>query len=93
MKQREIFCRITGRVQMVMYRDYAARHAHSLGITGWVHNESDGSVSLLAQGEEEALVRLLKSLRKGPLLARVREVSILWREPTEVFEGFQIRYD
>ena len=93
MNQREIFCRITGRVQMVMYRDFAARHARSLGIMGWVRNESNGSVSLLAQGEKEALRRLLEHLRKGPLLARVREVSTLWREPTEVFEDFQIRYD
>ena len=93
MKQREIFCRVTGRVQMVMFRDFASRHARSLSVTGWVRNESDGSVSLLAQGEEEALRRLLESLRKGPLLAHVREVSTLWREPAETFNDFRIRYD
>ncbi len=93
MKQKEISCHVTGRVQMVLYRDFARRRARALGISGWVRNERDGSVSLVAQGEEDALTRLLEYLRRGPLLSRVDDVSAEWREPTEVCDDFHIRYD
>lgn len=89
---KEFFCRIIGRVQMVMYRDFAKRRARSLGIRGWVRNEPDGSVSLVAQGEEQVLVRFLDELRHGPFLARVDSVAPLWRSPTERYDDFHIRY-
>ena len=36
----------TGRVQRVGFRDRALHGAVSLGLTGWVRNEADGSVSM-----------------------------------------------
>lgn len=54
--------RFYGRVQGVGFRYKASHIADALGITGFVHNEYDGSVRMEAQGEEAAIDRLLQSL-------------------------------
>ncbi len=66
---------VRGRVQGVGYRDWAARQARSLGLGGWVRNRQDGSVELLAAGEEGALEELEARCRQGPPVARVDAVS------------------
>lgn len=38
--------------------------ARELSLSGWVHNASDGSVLILAQGEEENLKDLLLKLEE-----------------------------
>ena len=52
---KRIECHIEGRVQMVMYRDFAMRKAKLLGLSGTVKNNDDGTVTLVAEGEEEQL--------------------------------------
>ena len=49
----------TGRVQRVGFRDRALHGAASLGLTGWVRNEADGSVSMEVQGLEVSINKLL----------------------------------
>ncbi len=83
---------VTGRVQMVMFRDFVQRHARRYGLVGTVHNRADGSVEVVAQGEHAALQNLLKDLQKGSLLSRVDSVAVEWREPTESFDSFEIVY-
>ncbi len=58
---------ITGRVQMVGFRFFAVRQAQRHAICGYVRNRYDGSVEVLAQGEERDLSRFLSTLKKGPL--------------------------
>ena len=36
-----------------------------LGLTGWVRNESDGSVTMEVQGEEQAIRVLLETIENG----------------------------
>lgn len=91
MKKR-VECKITGRVQMVMFRDFTKRAARRLGLTGFVKNNSDGSVVVVAEGEEDRLRAFLKKLEKGPLLARVDRVDAAWKEVTGDFLDFQIVY-
>lgn len=81
-----------GRVQMVMYRDFAARSARRLGIAGAVRNLSDGTVEVVAQGEEPALAAYIKKLNRGSWLARVEAVEVAWREPAEEKHSFIIAY-
>ncbi len=90
--KKEIRCTITGRVQMVMFRDFVARKAHAFDLSGTVQNRDDGSVRVIAQGEEENLTQLITYLHKGPFLARVARVDVEWREPSEMFQGFKILY-
>ena len=66
---------ITGRVQGVGYRIWAERAALSLDIRGWVRNRRDGSVELLATGDEDAISRLIEACRDGPPAAVVADVA------------------
>ena len=68
--------RISGRIQGVGFRAWACRQALRLGVTGWVRNEADGTVSCECRGKEEALAAFTEALRKGPPLARVDKIDI-----------------
>lgn len=89
---REIECRITGRVQMVLFRDFTQRRARSFGLSGTVENLPDGSVKVVAQGSEHELKKFIAELRKGPLFSRVDDVTATWRKPQAQCTDFVIRY-
>lgn len=77
---------------MVMYRDFVTRHARALGVTGEVKNMPDGTVSVVAEGEESALMLLIEKLKRGPLLAYVEAVRVVWKDATHAFTDFNIVY-
>lgn len=91
MKQR-IECHISGRVQLVMYRDFSARNAKALGLTGFVKNMEDGTVYLVAEGEEIQLTTYIEKLKSGPILADVERVIVEWKDSTGEFDKFIIQY-
>lgn len=70
---------LSGLVQGVGFRWYAARRANELGLKGWVRNLPDGRVEAVAAGDEPSLARFDQILRVGPRSARVTDV-----EKTEV---------
>ncbi len=74
---------IRGRVQGVGYRDWMLREATRLGVQGWVRNRSDGAVEALVDGEEAAVQALLMLCRRGPMLARVDEITEEFADPPE----------
>jgi acylphosphatase len=74
--------RVTGRVQGVSFRYYAQQEAVSLGLTGWVRNEVDGSVELHLEGPRDAVDSMVDWCRQGPAAARVRDVAV--REAAEL---------
>lgn len=84
---------VIGRVQGVYYRSYTVDVARRLGVSGWVLNERDGSVSALIQHSDAAVLSdLLTLMREGPPAARVDEVEVEPVVTTEVFKGFEIRF-
>lgn len=83
---------VSGRVQLVMYRDFAQRKARGLKLTGTVQNLADGTVRVIAEGPRESLDRYLAKLHGGPLLAKVDGVDATWLPATGEFEGFEIIY-
>jgi acylphosphatase len=83
-------CEISGRVQLVMFRDFARRKARAWGLAGTVENLSNGNVYVVAEGDEKALALFLEDLKKGPLFARVTNVREKWLEPTKEFKDFKI---
>jgi len=68
--------KVSGKVQGVGFRFAAVRHAHSLGITGWVRNLEDGTVEALLQGDHDKVDNMLSWLNVGPPAARVDNVEI-----------------
>ena len=54
-----------GRVQGVGFRYTAMYAADNLGVTGWVRNEYDGSVTLEIQGTEEQLDKMIRAINNA----------------------------
>jgi acylphosphatase len=84
---------VRGRVQLVMYRDFAKRSARALGLTGHVKNVSNGTVVVVAEGSREALLQFLKRLRRGSLLSHVENIEERWSESRGDARSFVISYD
>ena len=68
--------RFTGTVQGVGFRYYARAAALHLGLTGWVANNWDGSVTLEAQGERAALDALVPLIERSNRWARIENVEV-----------------
>lgn len=66
---------VHGRVQRVWYRDWTVQNARELGLTGWVKNEPDGSVSALLQGGEATVRQMIERMHDGPPHARVDRIE------------------
>jgi acylphosphatase len=66
---------VRGRVQGVGFRWFVEREAHILGVAGWVRNNPDASVEILAMGTRDQLAGLRSRLRQGPRAARVDDVE------------------
>ena len=82
----------TGRVQGVGYRYFALRAARTLGLAGWVRNQSDGSVLCEVQGDRATIDLFSSELRRGPEFSRVDEVLSDPLEPhVPAEDGFEIR--
>ncbi len=81
---------VRGRVQGVGFRWFVEREAHILGIAGWVRNNHDGSVEVLAQGTRDQLSALHSRLREGPRAARVDAVEVTEANPVAGLSSFRI---
>ena len=82
---------VTGRVQGVSFRNFVQAQAQRLRLVGWVRNTPDGTVEVVAEGEDVALSHLELLLEKGPPLARVEEVEADYGIPSGEFTDFSIR--
>jgi acylphosphatase len=81
---------VRGRVQGVGFRWFVEREAQMLGIAGWVRNNHDGSVEVLAQGTRDQLSGLHSRLREGPRASRVDAVEVSDAAPKEGLKSFRI---
>ena len=81
---------IAGRVQGVWFRKYTQNKAKELGLTGWVRNEANGTVALVAEGGDEPLKKLTKWLQRGSPGAKVNTVNVNWEEAQETLKTFEI---
>ena len=81
---------VRGRVQGVGFRWFVDHEARQLGLAGWVRNNIDGTVELLAMGNEQQLATLKRRLQQGPRAARVDELQELPAEPVTGLTTFRI---
>jgi acylphosphatase len=84
---------IEGRVQYVMFRDFTERVARKLGLLGYVRNNENGTVTVVAEGEREKLAKLRSYVEKGPLFAHVTAVREREIPPKGEYKNFEIRYN
>jgi len=73
--------RVTGIVHGVGFRWFARHLASHYGLSGWVRNQSDGSVELEAEGSRDEVEAFLERIREGPRFAEVESVSVDWMDP------------
>ncbi|MEY8203496.1 MAG: acylphosphatase [Bermanella sp.] len=82
---------VSGKVQGVYFRASTAKKAQKLNLCGWVQNLPDDRVEILAQGEAESLRQLLLWCQKGPVLARVSEITQQAASLDRQLNGFEVR--
>lgn len=82
---------VHGLVQGVYFRQYTWQEARRLNLVGWVANQPDGTVRVVAEGPEAALRQLLEFLDRGSPAARVERVESAWPAATGSFVVFQVR--
>lgn len=83
---------VHGTVQGVFFRVHAQGEAHKLGLKGFVKNLPDGSVEVIAEGEELKLADFQGWLMKGHAPANVEKVDVKYSDATNEFDKFEIRY-
>ena len=87
---RSLRCVVHGKVQGVGFRFWVHRHGAGLGLSGWVRNLRDGTVEVLAQGDDSKLDDLKKAVRQGPPMSRVHDLECELVDHEKEYEGFSI---
>jgi acylphosphatase len=82
--------RLRGRVQGVSFRVWTRTEAERLGLSGWVRNEEDGSVTALIVGADGAVSTMLDRFWKGPTGASVSSVTSQDVDADQEPNGFRI---
>jgi len=82
---------VRGRVQGVGFRYFVVSESRRLGLAGWVSNELDGSVRVVAEGDDAAIGALEEALHVGPPGAVVERVSGVRMPATGRFGSFGVR--
>ena len=83
---------VHGLVQGVNFRYFVLRRADEMRLTGYVRNLRDGSVEVVAEGDQEKLQALLEQMEVGPRSAHVKQVKVEWTEYSGSYRDFGIRF-
>lgn len=83
---------VRGDVQGVGFRYFVQRRADQLRLHGWVRNNDDGTVEVLAEGDRPQLEELKLALEEGPRAARVSRVDADWMQATGGLDRFDLAF-
>ena len=92
MENKRVHLFIHGSVQGVFFRASAQQKANELELSGWVRNNSDGSVEVLAEGVGDNVDTMVEWCRQGPSRAVVKHVTVNWEQPSGEYSDFRIEY-
>ena len=81
---------VSGKVQGVFFRDSTRRKANELGLNGYVRNLSNGTVEVVAQGDEEKLNQLIEFIKNNPGHSKVENIKVSDKHP-EKLKFFEIK--
>ncbi|MGB3312505.1 MAG: acylphosphatase [Nodosilinea sp.] len=81
---------VHGVVQGVGFRYHTHQIAQQLGVKGFVRNQPDGTVEIVAVGTSDQLSALLDWANQGPAGARVTQVETEPYKGSAHFDGFTI---
>jgi len=83
--------RVQGRVQRVGYRRFVLDSAQELGLSGYVRNEKDGSVTIFAQGEDAAMDKFIQMIKTPPPPAYVSSIEVKETKPKPALKYFTVK--
>jgi acylphosphatase len=83
---------VHGDVQGVGFRYFVQRRGRQLGLRGWVRNNDNGTVELVAEGERQDLEELKRVAEQGPRMARVDRVDVDWSTATGNLGAFDLSW-
>lgn len=83
---------VYGRVQGVGFRFYTYQTAVMNGINGWVKNNIDGTVKIVAQGKKSNMNKFINALRRGSHFSKVEDISLKEIQPPKNYKTFNIKY-
>ena len=83
---------VHGDVQGVGFRYFVHARARDLDLAGWVRNNDDGTVEVVAEGPREALADLERAISRGPRMARVTHVEARRSEATGGLGPFDLAW-
>ncbi len=84
--------KIHGLVQGVGYRYTARNEAKKQEFTGYIKNLDDGSIELVAEGDEENLKKFINWCYNGVGPAMVQRIDQSWSDATSEFSDFVIKF-
>ena len=90
---RRMTARFDGHVQGVGFRFTTVHLAADLNVRGFVQNEMDGSVTVVAEGPEDVLLALVRRVKSSSLGRYIVSEAIRWSAPTGEFRDFSVRSD
>lgn len=91
-QQKAVRVVIRGRVQGVGYRLSLVQQAAGCDLDGWCRNRPDGSVEAALKGPAAGVDKVIAWCWQGPRLAQVDEVVVTPFAPTDIRDGFHVRY-
>lgn len=83
---------VSGRVQGVGFRYYTVHRAKELGVLGWVRNQADNSVLIMAQADDETIQTFIDFLYIGPARSRIDHISKAKMNSLCDFDNFSVKY-
>lgn len=90
---KQAILKLFGEVQGVGMRYWINQIARELNLTGWVKNEPDGTVSILAQGREEDLNKLILFIKNKIDFTKIERLEEQRDEVKDQIRNFNIRFD
>lgn len=82
---------VFGHVHGVGFRYFIYSHATSLGLTGYVRNNPNGSVFIVAEGDENDIKQLIDFAMQGPARSAVHEKKIKYTTHSGIYSNFVIQ--
>lgn len=90
MDKKRVHIIVLGKVQGVFFRASTKDTADNLGLNGFVRNNPDGTVEVIAEGDEAQLQKLIDWCHIGPDRSIVSGVEVNWSPFAAEFEAFNI---
>ena len=90
--RQRVRARFEGHVQGVGFRYTTVEIAQEFAVTGYVCNEPDGSVTVVAEGVEGEVLAFLHRVRSSHVGRYIRREQLAWSPARNEFRGFDVGF-